>query len=62
MPEQAETNLKYLNHALRNGTVSIQACLRQIETILKDMNAAIKTYISDLENMIPDEKEKEREP
>ena len=44
MTEQEKVNLKYINHVIRNGTVAIAGCLREIEDILKHMNAAINAY------------------
>lgn len=48
--DQQSKNLEYLSHCLRNGTVSIMSCMRQIEKQLKSMIEAVNTYKKDLED------------
>lgn len=48
--DQETKNLKYLKHNLRNSTVNIMGCMKEIENYLKSMTEAIKTYERDLDN------------
>jgi hypothetical protein len=44
MDDQLEINREYLNHVLRNSTVKIEGCLKEIETILTFMKTSIKEF------------------
>jgi len=44
MDEQLKIDRQYLDHHVRNNTVKIQGCLREIEDILKSIDNAIKTF------------------
>ena len=46
--DQDAINLKYLNHALRNGIVNMQGCLKEIEDNAKAMKIALNTFEKDL--------------
>jgi hypothetical protein len=42
--DQLEKNREYLNHFLRNGSVKIEGCLKEIETTLLEMAGAVKSF------------------
>lgn len=42
---QAEKNLEYLMHVLRNGTTEIEGHLRGIETTCRGMRKAVETFL-----------------
>jgi len=48
--DQLEINREYLNHVLRNSTVKIEGCLKEIETILIFMRTSIKEFVETLKN------------
>ena len=48
--DQQSKNLKYLSHALRNGTANIMGCMKEIEKEMANMIKAVNTYEKDLEN------------
>jgi hypothetical protein len=45
-----EKSRENLNHVLRNSTVKIEGCLKEIETILIFMRASIKEFVETLKN------------
>lgn len=50
-----EKELEYLTHVLRNGTVSLQSLLRQIEEVLNNCSAAVKTVRAEIEAIIQED-------
>ena len=44
MDEQLKIDRQYLDHHVRNNTVKIQGCLREIEDILKSIDHAVKAF------------------
>jgi len=50
MIDQQRVTLDYLKHHLRNGAQKIEACMKEMETILHGMQDAVKTYVADVEN------------
>lgn len=47
--EQIMVDLKYLKHMLLNGTCKIQGCMKEIETIVREMSEAVKACREALE-------------
>ena len=44
MNDQLKIDRQYLDHYVRNNTVKIQGCLREIEDILKSIDSAVKAF------------------